>query len=310
MPCRPGAGGDPIVRAAPRVSIVTTVRGTPVPLFEISIESIQRQSFQDLELVIVCDGPLTEEGEEMVRAHARDDDRIVVVRPGRIGRGAALNKGLSTARAELVGIQDADDASHVERIATQLEVFRHNPNLSLLGTGAKVSRGLTEGADWRIGTARPRVRPVDMALLRTNPIIHSSVLARARSLRRVGGYDARRVAQLDYDLLLRLRARGEIIGVCDRPLVLHRRHPGQTYEGMSPSSRAWSSYRLQTSHVKDLPPIPRVGYHGIAATRLVYQVARGMAWHRASRHQQVPAASSGSAPRTADGAPRPEAALP
>jgi len=269
------------------VSIVTTVRGTPVPLFAISIESVLEQSVSDLELILVFDGDLSDEGEEMVREHQRQDDRIVVLRTGRIGRGAALNAGLRQARADLVGIQDADDASHVERLATQLEVFRHNPNLSLLGTGARFSRGLTERADWRISSARPRVRPVDMALLRTNPIIHSSVLARAKAITRVGGYDARRVAQLDYDLLLRLRARGEIIGVCDRPLVLHRRHPGQTYEGMSPSSRAWSSYRLQTSHVKDLPPVPRFGYHGIAATRLVYQVARGMAWHRASRHQSA-----------------------
>jgi glycosyltransferase involved in cell wall biosynthesis len=223
----------------------------------------------------------------MVRAQQSADDRIVVLRPGRVGRGAALNIGLDAAKADLIGVQDADDASHVERLATQLEVFRHNPNLSLLGTGAKVSRGLTERADWKISTARPRVHPVDLALLRSNPIIHSSVLARSRALARVGGYDARRVAQLDYDLLLRLRARGEIIGVCDRPLVLHRRHPGQTYEGMSPSSRAWSSYRLQTSHVANLPPVARVGYHGVAATRLIYQVARGMAWHRASRHQRA-----------------------
>lgn len=273
--------------ASPRVSIVTTVRGTPVPLFAISIESILAQSVEDLELILVFDGDLSEEGEEMIRSFQDADPRLVVVRPGRIGRGAALNLGLRHARADLVGIQDADDASHVERLATQLDVFRHNPNLALLGTGARVSRGLTERADWSISAAPPRVHPVDMALLRTNPIIHSSVLARVRAVARVGGYDARRVAQLDYDLLLRLRARGEIIGVCDRPLVLHRRHPGQTYEGMSPSSRAWSSYRLQTSHVSDLPPVPRIGYHGIAATRLVYQVARGMAWHRASRHESA-----------------------
>lgn len=258
-----------------------------MPLFAISIDSILQQSLEDLELVLVFDGDQSDEGEDMVRSFQKADPRVIVLRPGRIGRGAALNLGLRHSRATLVGIQDADDASHVDRLATQLEVFRHNPNLSLLGTGARVSRGLTERADWHISSTRPRVHPVDMALLRTNPIIHSSVLARSKALARVGGYDARRVAQLDYDLLLRLRARGEIIGVCDRPLVLHRRHPGQTYEGMSPASRAWSSYRLQASHVQTLAPLPRVGYHGIAATRLVYQVARGVAWHRASRHQSV-----------------------
>jgi hypothetical protein len=150
-----------------------------------------------------------------------------------------------------------------------------------------VGRGITATADWSLGSIRrrPRSRLIDMALLRSNPIIHSSVLARRQAVMDVGAYDTRRMAQLDYDLLLRLRESGALIGICDLPLVLHRRHPGQTYEGMSPSSRAWSSYRLQSSHISTLPASLRLGYQGIAATRLVYQVGRGIAWHRASRHE-------------------------
>ncbi len=271
----------------PKVSIVTTVRGTSAELFRISIDSVLQQSLEELELVLVLDGDLTLSADRMVRDIAARDGRVVVVRPGRVGRGTALNLGLRTARAELVGIQDADDASHEERLAIQSEVFRCEPDLALLGTAGKVSRGLTATADWPLGSVRrhPRSRVIDMALLRSNPIIHSSVLARRSALERVGAYDVRRMAQLDYDLLLRLRSSGELIGVCDLPLVLHRRHPGQTYEGMSPSSRAWSSYRLQSSHISQLPRPLRVGYQGIAATRLVYQVGRGMAWHRASRHE-------------------------
>ena len=279
--------------AQPKVSILTTVRGITAPLFEICIDSVRNQSMADLEMVVVLDGDIPADADEVLRAKAADDPRIVVVRPGRVGRGKALNIALATARSEFVGIQDADDASHPDRVAVQYDILRSDPDLTLLGTGARVSWGLDQDADWPLEPfARPLTyRRLDREFLVSNPVVHSSVLARTEALRRVGGYDDGRVAQLDYDLLLRLRAEGAEIAVCDLPLVLHRRHPGQNYERMVPSSRAWGSYRLQTSHLVDLPAPQRVGYQTIAATRLVYQILRGVAWHQISRRSAAPAAA-------------------
>ena len=123
------------------------------------------------------------------------------------------------------------------------------------------------------------------ALLRSNPIVHSSVLARAWVLDRIGGYDERRTAQFDYDLLLRLHAEGEVLAIVDLPLVMHRRHPDQFFEGLAPAHRAWGSYRLQQSHIRELPPLRRVGYSAVALGRFGYQVARSRAWHRSSRRR-------------------------
>lgn len=270
--------------ASPRVSVLTTVRNTPSPLLRISLESILEQSVSDLEVIVVIDGD-EPEASELAEGFARDDDRVVVLRPGRVGRGRALNIALDTARADLVGIQDADDASHPDRVAVQYDILRCDPELALLCTGANVVWGLEMRAVWPLDPfARPlEYRRLDRQLLRSNPIVHSSVMARADAIRRVGGYDASRVAQLDYDLFLRMRADGAVLGVCDLPLVLHRRHPGQNYEQMVPSSRAWLSYRLQSSHLTDLPTAQRTGYQAIAAMRLAYQIGRGVAWHHISR---------------------------
>jgi glycosyltransferase involved in cell wall biosynthesis len=270
----------------PVASIVTTAYMTPVALLRISIDSVLRQSLSDIELVLVIDGQLEPEAEDMVNEFAEVDERVTVIRPGRVGRGPALNIGLKAARGDLVGIQDADDASHVDRLRCQSALFEADPDLALLGTRAQVSRSLTARADWSVDPDEARVHVLDRELLRSNPMIHSSMLARASVLESVGGYDERRRAQFDYDLLLRLRNRGEKIGICELPLVMHRRHPHQTFEGLPPASRAWSSYRLQSSHVADLPLTARVGYQGIATARLVYQVARGIVWHRISHRQE------------------------
>jgi len=114
------------------------------------------------------------------------------------------------------------------------------------------------------------------------------VLVRASALERSGSYDERRAAQFDYELLLRLHAAGDVLAIVDTPLVMHRRHPNQFFEGLAPLMRAWSSYRLQQSHIADLPLARRLGYSLVAIGRLAYQVARGMAWHRTSRRRGRP----------------------
>jgi glycosyltransferase involved in cell wall biosynthesis len=265
---------------SPVASIVTTAYRTPAPLLRLCVESVLGQSLDGVELVLVVDGDgLGDDGEALLDELA-DDPRLVVVRPGRVGRPAALNIGLEAASADLVGIQDADDCSHRDRLRHQVALLDRHPEVGVLGTGAKVVRSATAAADWPLVDVEPTLRVVGRELFRSNPLIHSSLLCRRAVVEGIGGYDERRTAQVDYDLLLRLRARGETIATCDLPLVLHRRHAHQNFEGMAPWSRAWGSYRLQTSHLSDLGFPTSVGYHGIAAARLGYQVTRSVVWHR------------------------------
>ena len=169
----------------------------------------------------------------------------------------------------------------------QVRLFEADPALALLGTGCRINPSLTETADWRLpgdGTgAGARAVPVGDALLRSNPIVHSSVLARAEAIDEVGGYDERRDAQFDYDLLLRMYSGGAQLALVDQPLVMHRRHPNQFFEGLNPMQRAWGSYRLQQSHIDELPIGRRLAFSTVALARLGYQVGRGMKWHRTSR---------------------------
>jgi GT2 family glycosyltransferase len=276
---------------SPAASVVITAYATPADLLAMSVDSLLGQTLADVEVVLVVDGELAPAAAEVVDARQRRDARLVVLRPGRVGRARALNLGVRAATAPLVGIQDADDASHPRRLEVQAARFGADPGLALLGTGYRVISSLTETADWELPGdptgAQARVVTLGDALLRSNPIVHSSVLARADVLDRAGGYDERRRAQFDYDLLLRLHASGERLGLVDLPLVMHRRHPNQFFEGLAPVHRAWGSYRLQQSYIDRLPPARRIAYSGVALARLGYQVARGAAWHRRSNRREA-----------------------
>ena len=271
----------------PAASIVVTTYATPPCLLEISLESLLEQTLTDIEVIVVVDGELSDSSEAYLAGVAAVDPRLVILRPGRVGRARALNVGMTAARSEIVGIQDADDASHPQRLEVQLDLFARVPRLSLLGAAAVITTDLGARADWELPVVPPSVRVLGRALLRSNPIVHSSVLARRPALDRIGGYDECRSAQFDYDLTLRLAGDGAVLGVCDLPLVLHRRHPDQFFEGQAPMRRSWGSYRLQMSHIGALPQPMRTGYFGVAAGRFGYQVARGVAWHRASNRQRT-----------------------
>jgi len=270
---------------SPEVSVLVTSYATPTRLLAISLTSALAQSITDIETVLVIDGDLSAENRELISDIERTDDRLVVVTPGRVGRAKALNLGLDVARAPLVAIQDADDASHPRRLEIQTDLLRRTPKLTVLGAASTISSSVTATADWTLPKGDPKVLVVGRSLLRSNPVVHSSVLVRRDALLGVGGYDERRRAQFDYDLLLRLKAQGLAIGHCDLPLVLQRRHPGQFFEGLAPASRAWGSVRLQLAHIGQLDGPVKYAYYGVGGGRFAYQVARGMAWHRASRRR-------------------------
>lgn len=269
--------------SSPAVSVVVTTHGTPAPLLAIALSSLLDQTLRSIELVLVADGELDPDARQVVTDLAESDPRLVLIEPGRVGRGRALNLGVDAARAPLVAIQDADDASHPRRFEIQVDVFRCLPELSALGTGVVLSRGPRLRADWDLPPTPVRVSRVNRSLLCSNSVLHSSLMIRRDVMMGVGAYDERRMAQFDYDLLLRTRAAGHLIGYCNLPLVLHRRHAAQYFEGLQPLKRAWSSCRLQLDNIARERSSERFVYYGVAMVRLAYQVTRSVAWHRAIR---------------------------
>lgn len=99
--------------------------------FRIALESMIHQTVAPDEIVLVEDGPLTEELYAVV-----DDYKQwlhVVINEKNMGLGLALNKGLLECRNELVARMDTDDISELDRCEKQLRYFETHPSTSILG---------------------------------------------------------------------------------------------------------------------------------------------------------------------------------
>jgi glycosyltransferase involved in cell wall biosynthesis len=212
---------------APRVSVL-------LPVFDAAawlptcLRSIARQSLTDFECVVVDDGS-RDASLALARSTAARDRRFRVIEAPHAGLVAALGRGLAQCRAALVARMDADDWMHRERLAVQVAALEADSSLAAVGCGVRLfpRRGLGEGMRayerWLTGIRSPDdvVREAFVEC----PVAHPTLLVRTALLRELGyrelGWPE------DYDLLLRLLARGERVGVVPRRLLGWRQHDGR-----------------------------------------------------------------------------------
>ena len=100
-----------------------------------AIDSMLSQTVRPDEIVIVEDGPLTEELYEVIKDYTEAEPTLfhIVKSEKNIGLGLASNLGLRECRNELVARMDTDDISKADRCEKQLEVFHNNPELAIVG---------------------------------------------------------------------------------------------------------------------------------------------------------------------------------
>ncbi len=211
--------------AGPLVSILLPARDAAATL-PAALRSIARQRVSRWECVAVDDGS-QDDTLECLRTFAERDPRVVVVATARRGLVAALNAGLARCRAAFVARMDADDLMHRDRLAAQLEALAADPALAAVGCHVRLfpRRHLRRG--WRayerwlnaIASAE-RVRAEAFVEC---PIAHPTLMIRRDTLATLGYRD--QGWPEDYDLLLRLLARGDHVGVVPRRLLCWRDAP-------------------------------------------------------------------------------------
>ena len=97
----------------------------------IALNSMINQTVKPDEIVLVEDGPLTEELYTVVEEYK--PYLHIIKNESNLGLGLALNVGLKACRNELVARMDTDDISKPDRCEKQLQYFREHPNTTILG---------------------------------------------------------------------------------------------------------------------------------------------------------------------------------
>ncbi len=122
----------------PLVSVGMPVRNCEQTL-EMAIRSIQRQAYQEWELLLIDDGS-TDKSMEIAMSFS--DQRIRVV-GGAIQRGISqrLNEAIAGSRGQYFARMDGDDVAYPERLERQVIYLEEHPEVDLLGAGILVFQG-------------------------------------------------------------------------------------------------------------------------------------------------------------------------
>ena len=198
---------------APRVSVVLPVHNG-ARFIEAAIRSIADQSFRDFELIVGDDG--SDDGTPDILRRLKDEFSALRLmrRKRKSGLASAANWVASKARGELIAIAHADDLSHPDRLARQVDVMALNPGAVLVGS---VGIGIdAHGRKVHAPNLWRCVRPSVFA-----PIAHSSAMIRRSAFRRAGGYRALANYWEDLDLYWRLAEIGRLL-VLPVPLTSYR----------------------------------------------------------------------------------------
>ncbi|GEM_PF-361920 len=199
---------------SPRVSVLMPVYNGEQYLDE-AVQSILCQTFRDFEFLIIDDG--STDGTKAI-LDSYNDERIRLVRNERnMGLTKSLNRGLVLARGDYIARQDADDVSHPERLAKQVQFLESNPQVGMLGTAYQ--RIDVHGLPLSTVEVLASNSEIQDALLYGNRFCHGSVMLRQKALEAVGNhcYEMAEPAE-DYDLWLRMSERFEVANL---PEVLY-----------------------------------------------------------------------------------------
>ena len=169
-----------------------------------SIESMLNQTVKCDEFVIVKDGKLTNELNNIINGYVkkyRDLFKVIELKENK-GLGIALKIGLENCKNEFVARMDADDYSDPERCEKELEKFEKNSDLHIIGSNIAE---FTENIENVISYRRLPVNDKEIKQFSKtrNPFGHPSVMFKKSKVMEAGNYRNYYLCE-DYDMWIRM----------------------------------------------------------------------------------------------------------
>lgn len=241
------------------VSVLMSIYVKEKPEYFIqAMESTLNQTVQAQEIVLVEDGPLTDELNELVQQYQTKlgDQLTVIPLKENQGLGTALAIGVEKARNELIARMDTDDIMAENRLEVQYQEFLAHPDLTIIGSNIIEFEGTTDNV-----LAKKRMPKTNEEICafskKRNPFNHMTVMFKKAAVLSVGNYQPMQGFE-DYYLWVRLLKANFVSLNIQQDLVyartgveMYARRGGISY--LIPGLKGrWAIYKAGLGHVSDL----------------------------------------------------------
>tara|TARA_Y200000002_G_scaffold382147_1_gene398268 strand:+ start:6383 stop:7225 length:843 start_codon:yes stop_codon:yes gene_type:complete len=185
------------------VSVVMSLFNPDKPLLKKSIESLSSQSYTNIEIIIIDDGMNAEDIFFLKSLIEGKENFFVYKNIKNIGLTKSLNIAISKSNGELIARNDADDISDKNRIEKQVNYFKKNKEVGVLGTWYSVISDNDNEREYEYRYSNDHNILLEM-LFERNPFCHSSVMIKKDILKKLGGYNPKYKVSQDLDLWFRI----------------------------------------------------------------------------------------------------------
>ena len=170
-------------------SVLMAVYKKEQPLFfKEALRSVFEQSLIPNEVVLVKDGPLTEELEQIIVDFSSKNEQLkVITLEKNQGLGEALRIGLNACSFDLVARMDSDDICKPYRFEKQIAFLKEHKEITIVGSW------IEEFSDCKEEIEAIRELPQEDKQLKIfmkwrNPFNHMTVMFRKKDILAIGGY--------------------------------------------------------------------------------------------------------------------------
>jgi hypothetical protein len=201
-----------------------------------ALESVERQEFQDIEIIVVDDGST----DNLSPVIDEFQDRVTFIRQDNAGPGPARNRGAQAARGDYLAFLDSDDLWFPWTIGTFAQLIKGHGSPAILSAHlipfydapelAAVQKQPVQAEshpDYFASSSRGFFVGAGMAVIRRDEFL------------KTGGFRTGHVNAEDHDLILRMGTAPGFVQVLEPVTLAWRRHPGsatidtqRTFEGV------------------------------------------------------------------------------
>ncbi len=187
------------------ISVYSKVNPT---FFKESLDSIINQTYKPKEIILVKDGPLNDELDNIISEYENNYANLFKILKFEQNKGAgeAYNLAIKKCTCKYGAIMDSDDIADLTKFEKQMIYLNNHPRVDVIGTNA------IEFIDNKENVVSTRIMPeTDDELKKFAhgrcPMIQPTVVFRVQAVKDAGSYQNSKLTE-DYDLYIRMIKNG------------------------------------------------------------------------------------------------------
>lgn len=174
-----------------------------------AIESLVNQTLLPNEIVLVKDGPLTQELESILNKFMEEYPNLfsIVSLEKNMGLGYALNKGIKVCKNNLIARMDTDDICKLNRFEKQISFLQHHPEIDVLGANMEEFNKIPGDLNSYKINPKSGKKLLKYSKFRC-PVNHPTIIFKKESVLQNGGYGEDILLLEDFTLFIKMLKNG------------------------------------------------------------------------------------------------------